>query len=321
MDRRRVLRSIGIGAAGATAARASWAFGGAPTQAERPAAARGLPPVKITDIKAILTAPDRIRLVVVKVADQRAGSVRPGLRHLHPAARYVVQTAVEQYLRPFLIGRNPDEIEDIWQSAYVSSYWRNGPRPLQRHERGRRGALGHQGEARRHAPLPAPGRQGAQGRRLSTTTRAGATSPRSRTGRGTAWSEASATSASRWRCRASRPTARRGGPRAREGVADGPTSPARVVGVRALRAAPAQALRAHARERSAKRSSCSTTSTSASPCRRRSRSARSWSSTARSSSRTRSRPSRTSTSACCASRRACPSPWASCSTPSTSTCP
>ena len=31
---------------------------------------KGLPPLKITDVKVILTAPDRIRLVVVKVHDQ-----------------------------------------------------------------------------------------------------------------------------------------------------------------------------------------------------------------------------------------------------------
>ncbi len=34
--------------------------------------------------------------------------------------------AINDYLRPFVIGKNPEEIENIWQSAYVSSYFRSG---------------------------------------------------------------------------------------------------------------------------------------------------------------------------------------------------
>ena len=30
-------------------------------------------------------------------------------------------------LAPFLKGRRVSEIEDIWQSSYLSSYWRSGP--------------------------------------------------------------------------------------------------------------------------------------------------------------------------------------------------
>jgi len=86
---------------------------------------RGLPPVKITDVKTILTAPDGIRLVVVKVMTSEAGLYGLGCATFTQRA-YVVATAVEQYLKPFLIGRDADDIEDIWQSSYVSSYWRNG---------------------------------------------------------------------------------------------------------------------------------------------------------------------------------------------------
>jgi mannonate dehydratase len=93
---------------------------------EKPATTRGLPPLKITDIKTILTAPNRIRLVVVKVMTSEPGLYGLGCATFTQRA-YVVQTAVDQYLKPFLVGRNPDEIEDIWQSSYVSSYWRNGP--------------------------------------------------------------------------------------------------------------------------------------------------------------------------------------------------
>jgi mannonate dehydratase len=90
------------------------------------AAPRGLPPLKITDIRTILTAPNGIRLVVVKVFTSEPGLYGLGCATFTQRA-LVVQTAVEQYLKPFLIGRNADEIEDIWQSSYVSSYWRNGP--------------------------------------------------------------------------------------------------------------------------------------------------------------------------------------------------
>jgi mannonate dehydratase len=89
-------------------------------------AVAGTAPVKIRDIKTILTAPNRIRLVVVKVETTEPGLVGWGCATFTQRA-LVVQTALEQYLKPFLIGRNVDETEDIWQSCYMSSYWRNGP--------------------------------------------------------------------------------------------------------------------------------------------------------------------------------------------------
>ena len=89
-------------------------------------ALRGTATVKIRDIKTILTAPNRIRLVVVKVETTEPGLVGWGCATFTQRA-LVVQTALDQYLKPFLIGRDVDEIEDIWQSSYVSSYWRNGP--------------------------------------------------------------------------------------------------------------------------------------------------------------------------------------------------
>ena len=89
-------------------------------------ARRGLKPLKITDVKTILTAPPQIRLTVVKIETNEPGLYGLGCATFNQRAKVVV-TAVDEFLRPFLIGKDPDHIEDIWQSMYVSSYWRNGP--------------------------------------------------------------------------------------------------------------------------------------------------------------------------------------------------
>ncbi len=83
-------------------------------------------PITITNVRTILTAPETIPLVVVKIETSE-----PGLYGLGCATftqRYLaVATAVDQYLAPYLIGKDVANIEDIWQTCQVNGYWRNGP--------------------------------------------------------------------------------------------------------------------------------------------------------------------------------------------------
>jgi mannonate dehydratase len=126
-DRREVLRWMSAGAAAGSAGLLSERSPLSSLWAQpKPASTRGLPPLKITEIKTILTAPNKIRLVIVKVLTNEPGLYGLGCATFTQRA-YAVQTAIDRYLKPFLTGRDPDEIEDIWQSSYVSSYWRNGP--------------------------------------------------------------------------------------------------------------------------------------------------------------------------------------------------
>ena len=123
MNRRDALGTISLGGASILAGGDSLVGALAPGYAQ---AVAGTAPIKIRDIKTILTAPNRIRLVIVKVETTEPGLVGWGCATFTQRA-LVVKTAIDEFLKPFLIGRNVDEIEDIWQSSYVSSYWRNGP--------------------------------------------------------------------------------------------------------------------------------------------------------------------------------------------------
>ncbi len=90
------------------------------------ASRNGTPPLRITDVQTILTAPAGIRLVVVKVLTSEPGLYGLGCATFTQRAR-AVETAIDKFLKPFLIGKDATRIEDIWQSSFVSSYWRNGP--------------------------------------------------------------------------------------------------------------------------------------------------------------------------------------------------
>ena len=80
----------------------------------------------ITAVRAICTAPDGIRLVVVKVETSVPGLYGLGCATFTQRPLAVV-TAIEQYLAPLVRGRSVHDIEDIYQAAFVSSYWRSGP--------------------------------------------------------------------------------------------------------------------------------------------------------------------------------------------------
>lgn len=82
--------------------------------------------IEIRDVRAICTAPEGINLVAVKIETNEPELYGVGCATF--AHRYsAVVTVINDYLRPFLIGKDPSNIEDIWQSVMGMSYWRNGP--------------------------------------------------------------------------------------------------------------------------------------------------------------------------------------------------
>ncbi len=82
--------------------------------------------IKIQDVKTILTQPGHSRLVIVKVITSEPGLYGLGCATFTQRI-HAVQAAIDKHLKPFLIGRDVDRIEEIWQMSMVHGYWRNGP--------------------------------------------------------------------------------------------------------------------------------------------------------------------------------------------------
>src|SRR5579884_564621 len=121
MDRREYFK---LGVAGAVGTALSAQPLAAQEQEAR--ARRGLPTPIIRDMKVINTQPAGVRLTVVKVLTDQDGLYGYGCATFTQRAD-LVGPAVEKYLKPLLVGKPADRIEDTWQACYNSSYWRNGP--------------------------------------------------------------------------------------------------------------------------------------------------------------------------------------------------
>jgi len=89
-------------------------------------ASRGMPAARIKDISVIECQPQGVRLTVVKITTDQDGLYGYGCATFTQRAE-LVKPAVEKYLKPFLLNKTTDRIEDIWQSAYLQEYFRSGP--------------------------------------------------------------------------------------------------------------------------------------------------------------------------------------------------
>src|SRR6202789_3206300 len=80
--------------------------------------------MKITDARIIVCSPDR-NFVTLKIeTDEGIYGLGDGTLNGRELA---VASYLSEHVIPCLIGRDPSQIEDIWQYLYRGAYWRRGP--------------------------------------------------------------------------------------------------------------------------------------------------------------------------------------------------
>jgi mannonate dehydratase len=120
VGRRQALKSFAAGSAGVAAMVSATPD---PIAAAQAVTRRGLPRLKITDVKTILTQVGANYLTNVKVSTSEPGLYGVGCGG-HSERQLIVATTIERFLKPAVVGRFVDDIEDIWQMAWQAPYWR-----------------------------------------------------------------------------------------------------------------------------------------------------------------------------------------------------
>jgi len=129
MNRRKAIKNIGLGFSGlAAGAMSDFSEKELALKEKFKKSTNGLPDLTIKSVKAIPVRPGGTgpNLCVVKVETSEPGLYGLGCATFNQRQHAVV-TAIDQYLDDFCKGKSVNNIEDMWQMAYQSSYWRNGP--------------------------------------------------------------------------------------------------------------------------------------------------------------------------------------------------
>jgi mannonate dehydratase len=80
--------------------------------------------MKIKDFRTYIICAERNYVLIKIITDQGLYGVGDATLN---GRELIVYSLLKDYLGPWLIGKDAENIEDIWQTIYRSSYWRGGP--------------------------------------------------------------------------------------------------------------------------------------------------------------------------------------------------